>query len=803
MKRIFLTLLAAVAVLAAACQLSGTTTPGPQPVGSPTAAGPTAASATAANPQALTIKWPAPGEGVEASPLLQWDDFPGAAHYQVTLLDSASNVILQQDSSYAHFRVSPPLTKGARYAWQVQAHDASHVVLAQTSSQFSVKDDLVLGWPPLGEAVDSSPLLQWQAFPGAVQYRVLVVTGPADSPQVVVDQVVQQTQFAVTPPLKPGSYRWTVRALDAKQVVAAELNGEFSVKDHLELLEPADGAVVGATPTIRWAVYPGAVRYQVLLTDSSAQPPAAVMDVTTKGTETNVNTTLKPDTNYTLTVRALNDARKVLADSNSSFRVYATGAFYDCGQVHALPAAECQALVALYQATGGTGWTNTANWLSTDTPCDWPGVTCTDGHVTNLTLFSNKLKGRLPAALADLTALQALNLHDNQLTGSIPPELGRLASLTELNLSQNQLSGGLPAELSQLHSLTTLLLSSNQLSGELPTDWQPLAALTTLDLSRNSLTGAIPAGLSQLPQLQTLRLGYNHFSGILPAELGQLAQLTELDVSYNQLSGAVSEAALRLPTRALWGNELEGTVRCDGSSPAAIDFQGVHFACSVALAASVWPEVMPAIAPSDSTPYWVPRPEHVRFTLAVAPEAALHAPLGAALSDQAQVVVYPVQDYNALDRAIRLQTRDLQTLLEQRPAAVDGPLPLLPLNNGNQMLHARLHYLDFANGSGVAFLTQYAMGVEPVNNQELFYAFQGLTADNKYLVGVFVPVRLPGLPDTPQMSDSDLANLMADYKTYLAGTAAMLDGQTPETFAPDLAQIDQLIQSLVVHGGAQ
>src|SRR5579859_1085084 len=90
MKRIFLTLLAAVAVLAAACQLSGTTTPGPQPVGSPTAAGPTAASATAANPQALTIKWPAPGEGVEASPLLQWDDFPGAAHYQVTLLDSAS-----------------------------------------------------------------------------------------------------------------------------------------------------------------------------------------------------------------------------------------------------------------------------------------------------------------------------------------------------------------------------------------------------------------------------------------------------------------------------------------------------------------------------------------------------------------------------------------------------------------------------------------------------------------------------------------------------------------------------------------
>ena len=88
----------------------------------------------------------------------------------------------------------------------------------------------------------------------------------------------------------------------------------------------------------------------------------------------------------------------------------AAPAAFDCSGVTAIPLAECQALVALYQGTGGTGWTNSAGWLTTTTPCSWYGVTCTSGHVTALNLYSNLLKGPLPASVAGLTNLTSLVL---------------------------------------------------------------------------------------------------------------------------------------------------------------------------------------------------------------------------------------------------------------------------------------------------------------------------------------------------------------------------------------------------------
>ena len=98
-------------------------------------------------------------------------------------------------------------------------------------------------------------------------------------------------------------------------------------------------------------------------------------------------------------------------------------------------------------------------------------------------------------------------------------------------------------------------------------------------------------------------------------------------------------------------------------------------------------------------------------------------------------------------------------------------MPLLPINNAGQVLHARVHYLDFDNGSGMGYLTQITMGPSRINNQELFYTFQGLTADRAYYVVAFFPVSLASLPATGQLSDDELASLMADYPAYLADAA--------------------------------
>ena len=49
---------------------------------------------------------------------------------------------------------------------------------------------------------------------------------------------------------------------------------------------------------------------------------------------------------------------------------------FDCGTVTEIPQAECQALVALYDSTGGAGWLHRDGWLVSNTPCSWYGVTC-------------------------------------------------------------------------------------------------------------------------------------------------------------------------------------------------------------------------------------------------------------------------------------------------------------------------------------------------------------------------------------------------------------------------------------------
>jgi hypothetical protein len=127
------------------------------------------------------------------------------------------------------------------------------------------------------------------------------------------------------------------------------------------------------------------------------------------------------------------------------------------------------ALIALYNATNGNAWTNNTAWLTDEDHCLWSGLTCNEfGHVTRLSLVSNKMNGNIPQELGNLASLQVLELFDNELTGNIPSELGNLTNLTTLWLSSNQLSGSIPAELANLANLTRLLLYANQLSGSIP-----------------------------------------------------------------------------------------------------------------------------------------------------------------------------------------------------------------------------------------------------------------------------------------------------------------------------------------------
>ncbi len=117
-------------------------------------------------------------------------------------------------------------------------------------------------------------------------------------------------------------------------------------------------------------------------------------------------------------------------------------------------------MVALYNATNGSGWKNNENWLS-EAPLDqWYGVfTDCDGTLTHLSLTDNQITGPIPSWLGNLSNLRHLELAGNQITEPIPSWLGNLSNLNVLGLGRNQFTGPIPPELGNLSRLGGFVIS--------------------------------------------------------------------------------------------------------------------------------------------------------------------------------------------------------------------------------------------------------------------------------------------------------------------------------------------------------
>ncbi len=221
------------------------------------------------------------------------------------------------------------------------------------------------------------------------------------------------------------------------------------------------------------------------------------------------------------------------------------------------------ALVALYNSTNGSGWTDHTNWLTANGVDTWKGITVTGGRVTRIMLGDNNLTGTLTDSIGDLAELTFLGLLDNHITDTIPAEIGNLTKLRTVILSGNQFTGKIPATISNCTSLRGFFAKSNQLEGPLPPELGGCVSLVNLYLDSNQIDGNIPPELGQLGSLQNLSLRSNKLTGSIPPQLGNLSVVKELYLSDNQLSGTIPSTIGNLSTATLiflGANQLTGEI---------------------------------------------------------------------------------------------------------------------------------------------------------------------------------------------------------------------------------------------------
>ncbi|KAG4992309.1 hypothetical protein JHK87_025766 [Glycine soja] len=152
-----------------------------------------------------------------------------------------------------------------------------------------------------------------------------------------------------------------------------------------------------------------------------------------------------------------------------------------------------------------------------------------------LSISQNKLTGRIPSFIGNLSSLIVLGVGYNNLEGEIPQEICRLKSLKWLSTGINKLTGTFPSCLYNMSSLTVLAATENQLNGTLPPNmFHTLPNLRVFEIGGNKISGPIPPSITNTSILSILEIG-GHFRGQVPS-LGKLQNLQILNLSPNNLA---------------------------------------------------------------------------------------------------------------------------------------------------------------------------------------------------------------------------------------------------------------------------
>ncbi|MBD2260874.1 hypothetical protein [Pseudanabaena sp. FACHB-2040] len=206
-------------------------------------------------------------------------------------------------------------------------------------------------------------------------------------------------------------------------------------------------------------------------------------------------------------------------------------------------------------------------------------------------------------------------------------------------------------------------------------------------------------------------------------------------------------------------------------------------------------QTIAATSPDPSTPPGDETPEHILFEFQpYYPEVFQENP-GFTLP---QIAVYPRDQFATY--GFEEEAATLEDILASQPDLETlETLPYLPEVEGDQLFHAAPTYLEFEGGTGIRYITAYGLDVSPLTTERVFYTFQGLTEDGRYISAVF-PIETGLFTDAATLEGAEYNAFAARYEEYLAETRDRIATANPETgFTPPLTQLDALIESIQVN----
>jgi hypothetical protein len=160
---------------------------------------------------------------------------------------------------------------------------------------------------------------------------------------------------------------------------------------------------------------------------------------------------------------------------------------------------------------------------------------------------------------------------------------------------------------------------------------------------------------------------------------------------------------------------------------------------------------------------------------------------------QPQIIVFNAGQYAHYTDLTQHIISGLRSMHYQHGQPLPGGLP-------SGQFNADVQSLNFVNGNGIRYLTQFDESPLPANNRELFYYFHGITNDGNYYVQVVLPIQAPFLASDNNPNSPLPQNGIPFHgdQSYFSAIEQQLNATPPNQFSPSLTSMDALVQSITV-----